>query len=119
MPAAGHFTQLIWYRSIQLGIGIGFTSNNNSAYVVAMYHPPGNVVGEFAQNVLPLCSATSVGTTMTTTKKTTTPKKTKTTTLKTTTTSTLKTKKTTTPKTTTTSTPKTTKTTKPKKTTTK
>ncbi|CAF4737291.1 unnamed protein product [Rotaria sp. Silwood2] len=54
--STGHFTQVIWKGSKQLGIGSAFTSNNRTAYVVANYYPPGNVTGSFSSNVLPLCS---------------------------------------------------------------
>jgi hypothetical protein len=55
----GHFTQVIWLGSTQLGIGIAFSSDNKNATVVANYYPPGNVLGSFSANVLPLCSATT------------------------------------------------------------
>ncbi|CAF3710038.1 unnamed protein product [Rotaria sp. Silwood1] len=54
--STGHFTQVIWKGSKQLGIGIAFTSDNRTAYVVANYYPPGNVIRSFSSNVLPLCS---------------------------------------------------------------
>ncbi|CAF3299972.1 unnamed protein product [Rotaria socialis] len=57
--ATGHFTQVVWAGSTQLGIGIAFTSNNLAAYVVANYFPPGNYLGQFPANVLPRC-ATSI-----------------------------------------------------------
>ncbi|CAF4260693.1 unnamed protein product, partial [Rotaria sp. Silwood2] len=57
--STGHFTQVIWKGSKQLGIGIAFTSNNRTAYVVANYYPPGNVIGSFSSNVLPICSTTT------------------------------------------------------------
>ena len=37
----GHFTQLIWKGSTQLGIGVARSSKNN-VYVVGNYHPGGN-----------------------------------------------------------------------------
>jgi hypothetical protein len=47
-----------------LGIGIAFTNNSQSAYVVANYYPQGNVLGQFAAEVPPLCtSTTNAGTT--------------------------------------------------------
>jgi len=55
--------------STQLGIGIAFSSDNKTATVVANYYPPGNVIGSFSANVLPLCSTTTTiiaGTTNTT-----------------------------------------------------
>ncbi|CAF1527051.1 unnamed protein product, partial [Adineta steineri] len=38
--ATGHFTQVIWLGSTQLGIGIALTNDNRTAYVVANYYPP-------------------------------------------------------------------------------
>ena len=61
----GHFTQVIWKSSTQLGIGIAFANNNTNVYVVANYYPPGNALGSFPANVLRLCSGA------TTTKRTT------------------------------------------------
>ncbi|CAF1101113.1 unnamed protein product [Rotaria sordida] len=57
--STGHFTQVIWKESIQLGIGIAFTSDNKIAKVVANYYPAGNKGGAFPSNVLPLCSTSS------------------------------------------------------------
>jgi hypothetical protein len=57
--ATGHFTQVVWTDSIQLGMGIALTSNNLSAYVVANYYPAGNVLGQFATEVPPLCISTT------------------------------------------------------------
>jgi hypothetical protein len=54
--ATGHFTQVIWNGSTQLGIGIAFSSNNQSVTVVANYYPAGNVIGSFPAHVPPLCS---------------------------------------------------------------
>ncbi|CAF1539606.1 unnamed protein product [Rotaria magnacalcarata] len=60
--ATGHFTQVVWAGSTQLGIGIALTSNHLTAYVVANYFPPGNYLGQFSANVLPLCTATTATT---------------------------------------------------------
>ena len=49
----GHFTQLVWKSSIHVGFGLGFSSDGKSYYVVANYSPPGNVIGDFPNNVLP------------------------------------------------------------------
>ena len=48
---SGHFTQLVWVGSTQLGIG-KTTSTDGTTYVVANYLPPGNFEGEFQVNVL-------------------------------------------------------------------
>ncbi|CAF1636827.1 unnamed protein product, partial [Adineta ricciae] len=53
--ATGHFTQVIWKSSTQLGIGVVFANNNTDVYVVANYYPPGNILGSFPANVLRLC----------------------------------------------------------------
>ena len=48
----GHFTQLVWKNSQQLGCGIGCGSNNY-CYVTCNYYPAGNYLGQFASNVFP------------------------------------------------------------------
>lgn len=54
----GHFTQVIWKNSTQLGSGVaqGIKTINgikyNAFYVVCQYAPAGNVQGQFADNVL-------------------------------------------------------------------
>ena len=48
--AIGHFTQLVWKGSTQLGIGVAKNKENN-VYVVANYHKGGNIIGDYAQNV--------------------------------------------------------------------
>ena len=52
----GHFTQVIWVGSTQLGIGIGYSSDSKTVTVTANYYPAGNYAGEYTANVLPLCS---------------------------------------------------------------
>ena len=49
---SGHFTQLVWKASMQIGFGAALTSNGEWL-VVAEFDPPGNVEGQFAGNVLP------------------------------------------------------------------
>jgi glioma pathogenesis-related protein 2 len=50
--ATGHFTQVVWKASKQLGVGIAFANSGRAAYVVANYGPAGNVQGQFAEHVL-------------------------------------------------------------------
>uniref|UniRef100_A0AC34RID0 SCP domain-containing protein n=1 Tax=Panagrolaimus sp. JU765 TaxID=591449 RepID=A0AC34RID0_9BILA len=47
-----HFTQLVWQNSRKLGIGIAISSSG-MCYVVANFDPPGNVLTQFNENVLP------------------------------------------------------------------
>ncbi|KAK3928569.1 Golgi-associated plant pathogenesis-related protein 1 [Frankliniella fusca] len=54
---AGHFTQLVWAGSREIGVGKA-RSRQGKTVVVAMYRPPGNVSGLFQENVLlpaPVC----------------------------------------------------------------
>lgn len=48
--ATGHFTQVVWRGSKNLGIGIA-KSGKGGTYVVANYDPPGNYYGQFKENV--------------------------------------------------------------------
>ena len=48
----GHFTQLVWKGSTQLGIGVARNSNN-AVYVVANYHFGGNYNSMELSNVFP------------------------------------------------------------------
>lgn len=56
--ATGHFTQVVWKGSTQLGCGAAKGTktmngrNYNAFYVVCHYAPAGNVVGQFSNNVL-------------------------------------------------------------------
>ena len=49
--ATGHFTCLVWLSSIEYGIAIDISYNK--AIVTMNTSPPGNVEGQFPQNVLP------------------------------------------------------------------
>lgn len=50
----GHFTQLVWLRTQELGCGFATGCNTRLPNVwVCHYHPPGNYSGQFADNVLP------------------------------------------------------------------
>lgn len=50
-PGTGHFTQVIWRNSREVGFA---RAQGRSMHVaVAMYYPAGNFLGEFDQNVFP------------------------------------------------------------------
>lgn len=51
--STGHFTQIFWKSSTQLGCGRA-TCQGNDLWV-CNYAPPGNYQGQFPQNVLPPC----------------------------------------------------------------
>lgn len=46
----GHFTQIVWESSVELGVGVA-RSRTGDVYVVALYYPPGNIQNEFQKNV--------------------------------------------------------------------
>jgi len=56
-PQPSHFTQVVWKSSTQLGCavsacnGIFAASDGLAQYYTCEYSPPGNYIGEFAQNV--------------------------------------------------------------------
>ena len=47
----GHFTQVVWKSSKKLGVGAAQAPESGAWYIVCNYFPPGNVRGEFANNV--------------------------------------------------------------------
>ncbi|XP_067001116.2 uncharacterized protein [Anabrus simplex] len=47
---SGHFTQMIWKGSKELGMGIA-RSKNGRVLIVANYNPRGNYLGQFTENV--------------------------------------------------------------------
>jgi uncharacterized protein YkwD len=57
----GHFTQLVWVDSTELGIGAVLSDDGTQIYVVARYRNPGNYLGSFANNVKPLIDSSVVG----------------------------------------------------------
>ncbi|CAF1318844.1 unnamed protein product [Rotaria sordida] len=52
-PGTGHFTQVVWKGSQEVGFAKAQSTSMN--FAVAMYYPPGNYVGDFDRNVLPPC----------------------------------------------------------------
>ena len=75
----GHFTQVVWKSTTSLGCGLGIVGGR--AIGVCNYSPPGNVIGAFPRNVLPIGSngpniispSTTTSTTTATTTTTTRP----------------------------------------------
>lgn len=51
----GHFTQMVWRGSKQLGVGVALSDDGQSVYMVTHYFPAGNITnaGYFKENVLP------------------------------------------------------------------
>uniref|UniRef100_A0A0N5A344 SCP domain-containing protein n=1 Tax=Parastrongyloides trichosuri TaxID=131310 RepID=A0A0N5A344_PARTI len=45
----GHFTQLIWKETNEMGCGV--SHGKEVSYVVCKYYPPGNMYGEYEKNV--------------------------------------------------------------------
>lgn len=55
-PETGHFTQVVWRASTEIGVGISIhpdPSFGHRAVVSINYRPPGNFLGQFPQNVPP------------------------------------------------------------------
>lgn len=52
----GHFTQVVWRDSSELGVGMA-RNRNGEVYVVCNYNPAGNFLGSFVDNVPPLLGA--------------------------------------------------------------
>ena len=52
-PSTGHFTALVWKSSIEYGIGISYNSDSKMYMITMNTSPPGNIVGEFENNVFP------------------------------------------------------------------
>lgn len=49
----GHFTQLVWINSKEIGLGIT-TSINRYTYICTNFNPPGNYQNDFLNNVKPI-----------------------------------------------------------------
>lgn len=50
----GHFTQVVWKSTTQVGCGIKTCGGAWGDYVICSYDPAGNYEGEYADNVEPL-----------------------------------------------------------------
>lgn len=55
-PVASHFTQVVWKATTEIGCAVASCDNIFAGYgaanfYVCEYSPPGNVGGEYAQNV--------------------------------------------------------------------
>lgn len=51
-PSTGHFTQVVWKGSLEVGVGKAVTKSGK-VLVVGNYYPAGNMMGQNAQNVAP------------------------------------------------------------------
>ncbi|CAM0143082.1 hypothetical protein VKS41_006158 [Umbelopsis sp. WA50703] len=52
--ATGHFTQVVWVGTTEIGCGVTTCSSLGGAPLyTCSYNPPGNYLGEFQKNVLP------------------------------------------------------------------
>jgi len=57
--ATGHFTQVVWKNTTQIGCGCRHDCGGTwQSVCVCQYDPPGNITGQFAANVLPPISTT-------------------------------------------------------------
>ena len=52
----GHFTQVVWKDTTQVGCGFKQCNNEWGIYLVCNYLAQGNIIGEFASEVEPLIS---------------------------------------------------------------
>lgn len=58
--AAGHFTQVVWKDTKQVGCAIRYCNSYWGNITVCEYDPSGNYLGEFADNVMPVKDANKV-----------------------------------------------------------
>ncbi|SMN21738.1 similar to Saccharomyces cerevisiae YJL078C PRY3 Cell wall protein with a role in mating efficiency [Maudiozyma saulgeensis] len=58
----GHFTQMVWKDSNKLGCALRNCYNAWTFYFVCEYDPPGNYIGDFSFEVMPLISSLSSST---------------------------------------------------------
>jgi hypothetical protein len=60
----GHFTQVVWKNTTEIGCGVRTDCPTPAAWpfayhLVCQYSPPGNFTGQYSQNVMPLVTNTS------------------------------------------------------------
>ena len=48
----GHFTQVVWKGSVELGVGKA-KSSDGKIFAVGRYRPAGNLISAFGENVFP------------------------------------------------------------------
>jgi len=49
----GHFTQMIWKSTKQMGVGAARTADNKTLIIVVNYAPAGNIRNYYQSNVYP------------------------------------------------------------------
>ena len=47
----GHFTQIIWKNTTDIGCGFWSDKENKKFYTVLLYYPAGNILGKFPENL--------------------------------------------------------------------
>ena len=52
-PSTGHFTCLVWKSSTTFGMGYSFNNDTKVVDITMNTAPPGNIIGQFQQNVSP------------------------------------------------------------------
>ncbi len=52
-PSTGHFTCLVWKSSTKFGMGYSFNNDTKVVDITMNTAPPGNIIGQFQQNVSP------------------------------------------------------------------
>eukprot|EP00887_Chlorella_sp_A99_P004191 scaffold23.g4191.t1 len=50
-PSTGHFTQMVWKATTQVGCGAAYCPGSGTQFVVCQYNPPGNVAQLYFSNV--------------------------------------------------------------------
>lgn len=52
--SSGHFSQLVWKDTKQMGVGKARSAAGTKVFVVANFDPQGNWMGQFAEQVPPV-----------------------------------------------------------------